>query len=54
MHLQGNPGRPVIRSVGCHISNISFESMLQQIPSYILGTSYFLQKINAIGTIPDD
>ena len=54
MHLQGNPGRPPISSVGCHISNISFESMAQQIPSYILGTSDFLQKINAIETIPDD
>ena len=53
MHLQGNPGRPAISSVGCHISNISFESILQQIPSYILGTRDFLQKINAIETIPD-
>ena len=51
IHKQGNPGRPVISSVNCHTSNISkyvdyhLQPIVQQIPSYIQGTSDFLRKI---------
>ena len=53
-HTQGNTGRPVISSVNCHTSNISkyadyyLQPIVQQIPSYMQGTSDFLRKINKI------
>ena len=60
IYIHGNPGRPVISSVNCHISNISYyidyhlKPIVQQIPSYTQDTSDFLWKINTMETIPDN
>ena len=57
IHKPSNPGRPVISSVNCHTSkyvDYHLQSIVQQIPSYIQGTSYFLLKINKMEKITDN
>ena len=56
MHKPGNPGRPVISSIGCHTERISkyvdyhLQPLNQALPSYIKDTTDFLNKLD---TLPD-
>ena len=55
MHKEGNPGRPV---VNCHTANISkyvghhLQPIVKQIPSYVKDTNDFINKINAVKSVP--
>ena len=57
LHKPRNPGRPFVRSVNCHTTNISkyidyhLQLVAKQLPSYIKDTNYFINKINYIGNI---
>ena len=52
IHKPDNPGRPVINSIECHISEISrfvdhhLQPVVKQIPSYIKDTNHFINKVN--------
>ena len=54
IHKEGNPGRPVVRLVNCHIANISkyFDYHLQpkvkEIGSYLKATQIFLKKLEKV------
>ena len=58
MHKEGNPGRPVVSSIYFHTANISkyvdhhLQPIVKQIPSYVKDTSDFINKINAVNSVP--
>jgi hypothetical protein len=60
IHKPGNPGRPVVSSIGCHTEKISqfvdhhLQSLNQNLPSHVKDTTDFLRKLNEIPEIPDD
>ena len=47
LHKKDNPGRPVVRSVNCHISSISkyvdyyLQPIVKDIPSYVRDKRFF-------------
>ena len=57
---KGVPGRPAKSPVNCHSSKISkyvdfhLPPIVSEIPSYVKDTSDFLQKLNAIESVPDN
>ena len=58
IHKEGNPGRVMISSINCHTANISkyvdyyLQPIVKQIPSYVKGTKDFINKINAVKSVP--
>ena len=54
VHKPGNPGRPVVSSIGCHTENISkfvdyhLQPINQALPSYIKDSTDFLNKLEAL------
>ena len=58
IHKEGNPGRPVVSSISCHTANISkyvdyhLQPIVKQIPSYVKETNDFINKINAVKSVP--
>ena len=60
IHKEGIPGRPVINPVKCRSSKISeyvdyhLQPLVQEIPSYIKGTSDFLRKLEPITKVPEN
>ena len=58
IHKKGNPGRPVVSSINCHTANISkyvdyhLQPIVKQIPSYVKDTNDFINKINAVKSVP--
>ena len=58
IHKEGNPGRPVVSSVNCHMANISkyvdyhLQPMVKEIPSYVKDTQDFLKKLEKVKDIP--
>ena len=54
VHKPGNPGRPVVSSIGCHTEKISkyvdhhLQPLNQALPSYIKDTTDFLNKLEAL------
>ena len=58
IHKEGNPGRPVVSSINCHTANISkyvdyhLQPIVKQIPSYVKDTNDFINKINAVKSVP--
>ena len=57
IHKPNNPGRPVVSSVDCHISNISryveyhLQPIVKNIPSYIKDTNDFIKKATSIAKV---
>ena len=57
---EGNPGRPVVRSVNCHTANISkyvdyhLQPIVKEIPSYVKDTQDFLKKLEKVKDIPQE
>ena len=60
IHKEGNPGRPVISSSGCHTEKISafvdehLKPIAQGLPSYIKDSFDFVRKIRSINKIPQN
>ena len=58
IHKEGNPGHPVVSSINCHTANISnyvdyhLQPIVKQIPSYVKDTNNFINKINAVKSVP--
>ena len=58
IHKEGNPGRPVVSPINCHTANISkyvnyhLQPIMKQIPSYVKDTNDFINKINAVKSVP--
>ena len=58
IHKEGNPGRLVVSSINCHTVNISqyvdyhLQPIMKQIPSYVKDTNNFINKINALKSVP--
>ena len=58
IHKERNPGRPVVSSINCHTANISkyvdyhLQPIVKQIPSYVKDTNDFINKINAVKSVP--
>ena len=58
IHKEVNPGRPVVSSINCHTTNISkyvdyhLRRIVKQIPSYVKDTNDFINKINAVKSVP--
>ena len=58
IHKEGNPGRPVVKSVNCHTANISkyvdyhLQPIVKEIPSYVKDTQDFLKKLEKVKDIP--
>ena len=56
----GNPGRLVVSSVNCHAYTISkdvdfhLQPIVKNIPSYVRGSTDFLQKLDKVKNIPND
>ena len=54
---KGNPGRPVVSLINCHIANISkyvdyhLQPIVKQIPSYVKDTNDFINNIKAVKSI---
>ena len=54
IHKPGNPGRPIVSSIGCHTENISkyvdfhLQPINQSLPSYIKDSTNFLNKLDAL------
>ena len=57
IHKEGNPRRPVLNPIDCHISEISnfdnnyLQPLVREIPSYIKDTKDFINKIDNF-TVP--
>ena len=53
-----NPGRSVVSSINCYTANISkyvdyhLQPIVKQIPSYVKDTNGFINKINAVESVP--
>ena len=60
VHKEGNPGRPVVRSIDCHTTKISkyIDNQLQphvkELKSYVKDSTDFIWKINSMEKIPDN
>ena len=60
IHKEGNPGRPVVRSVNCHTSKISkfvdyhIQPLAKELPSYVKDTTDFINKVKDIGPLPEN
>ena len=60
IHKEGNPGRPVVSSIDSHTSKISkyvdyhIQPIAKVIKSYVQDTSDFIEKINQVGTVPEN
>ena len=56
IHREGNPGRPVIRSLNSHMSKISeyVQPIVTQTPLYVKDTNDFLCKLDTIKSAPDN
>ena len=61
IHKPGNPGRPVVSSIGCHTEKISkyvdhhLQPLNQALPSYIKDTTDFLNKLDTLPEkLPDN
>ena len=60
IHKPGNPGRPVVSSIGCHTERISkyvdhhLQPLNQSLPSYVKDTTDFLKKLDALPEVPKD
>ena len=61
IHKPGNPGRPVVSSIGCHTERISkyvdyhLQPINQSLPSYIKDSTDFLNKLNSLPEeLPED
>ena len=58
IHKEVNPGRPVVSSINCHTTNISkyvdyhLQPIVKQIPSYVKDTNDFINKFNAVKSVP--
>ena len=58
IHKEGNPGCPVVSSINCYTANISkyvdyhLQPIVKQIPSYVKDTNDFINKINAVKSVP--
>ena len=58
IHKEGNPGRSVVSSINCRTANISkhvdyhLQPIVKQIPSNVKGTNDFINKINAVKSVP--
>ena len=58
IHIEDNPGRPVVSSINCHTTNISkyvdyhLQPLVKQIPSYVKDTKDFINKINTVKSVP--
>ena len=54
VHKPGNPGRPVVSSIGCHTENISkyvdyhLQPLNRALPSYIQDSTDFLKKLDSL------
>ena len=52
IHKPNNPGKPVINSIECHISEIlrfvdhHFQPVIKHVPSYIKDKNHFINKVN--------
>jgi hypothetical protein len=60
IHKPGNPGRPVVSSIGCHTERISkyvdhhLQPLNQNLESYVKDTTDFLKKLENIPEIPEE
>ena len=60
IHKEGNPGRPVVSSIDSHTSKISkyvdyhIQPIAKVIKSCVQDTSDFIEKINQVGTVPEN
>ena len=60
IHKEGNPGRPVVSSIDSHTSKTSkyvdyhIQPIAKEIKSYVQDTSDFIEKINQVGTVPEN
>ena len=60
LHKESVPSGPIINSVNCHTSKISeyvdyhLQPIVREIPSYVKDTNDFLQKLNAVESVPDN
>ena len=60
VHKPGNPGRPVVSSIGCHTEHISkfvdhhLQPLNQNLESYVKDSTDFLNKLEKIPEIPDE
>ena len=56
----GNPGHPVVSSINYHTNTISkyvdfnLQPTVKNIPSFVSGTTDFLQKLDKVKNIPND
>lgn len=59
IHKPGNPGRPVVSSIGCHTERISqyvdyhLQPLNKSLPSYVQDTTDFLKKLEALPEVPE-
>ena len=59
IHKPGNPGRPVVSSIGCHTERISkyvdhhLQPLNKSLPSYVQDTTDFLKKLEAVPEVPE-
>ncbi len=60
IHKTNNPGRPVISSINCNTSKLSksvdhhIQPLAKQVKSYIQDTTDFINKLQALDTLPDN
>ena len=58
IYKEGNPGSPLATSINCHTANISkyvdchVQPIVKQIPFYVQDTNDFINKINAVKSVP--
>ena len=50
IHIEDNPGRPVVYLVNCHNANYKPQSIVKEIPSYVKDT----QTLEKVKDIPQD
>ena len=59
-HKEGNPGRPVVCSIDCHITRISkhidnqSQPHVKELKSYVKASTDFIRKINSIEKLPNN
>ena len=58
VYEEGNPGRPVISSINCHIPEtfeyVDYQPIVKEIASYVQDTTDFLRKINQIDFVSEN
>ena len=58
IHKEGNPDRPVIRSVNCHKTKVSqhidhhLQPHVQQLESYVKDSTDFIKEVSTIKELP--